>query len=140
LDWLGANETILVSQPGPPQLNSTIKNAPDIRGLTPDCANIAWYNLADVNQTKNIHKKDSTLGNYTVTFKPHVTEEQADRIMYSPEVRDGTEQKLWHVPALFLNLTIYLGRWNLTQLCYLEHQPEVCVCVSAGYIRLADAD
>jgi hypothetical protein len=113
-------------QPGLPQLNSTIKNAPDISGLSPECANIVWYNLTGVEPAHSIIQPDFTKGKHVVTFKPHIKEEQADRIMYSPELASGTEKKFWQVSLAWTNVSFYVGRWKLTQLCYLEHQPEVC--------------
>jgi hypothetical protein len=121
----------LKRQPGLPQLNSTLKNAPDVSGLAPDCANIAWYNLAGIEPGQYVFPQNATLGNHVVTFKPHIKEKEADHIMYSPEMADGTTKKSWNAKLTWNNVSFYLGRWSLTQLCYLEHRPEVCVTADA---------
>ena len=103
-----------------PSLNPASKNAPDITGLTSDCAKIVWYNLW------NASIPDGRSDMFVATFKPHTTKEQGKKIVYSPEA-NGTnfkeaEDSMWEV---LTDPKWYMGRWNFTQLCYLEHQPEV---------------
>jgi hypothetical protein len=103
-----------------PSVNPTIKNAPNITGLTPDCAKIVWYNLAGF--------KNPEPDTYLVTFKPSATKEQARKVIYAPEAK-GTSYKtgendMWRTDH---ESKVYAGKWNLTQLCYLEHRPEVFI-------------
>jgi hypothetical protein len=65
---------------------------------------------------------------YLVTFKPSATKGQARKVIYAPEA-NGTNYKagengMWRTDY---ESKVYTGKWNLTQLCYLEHQPEVLI-------------
>jgi hypothetical protein len=111
-------------------LNSTIKNAPNIVGLSPDCAKIVWYNLA----LQDPYPADAISPYGTdarvVTFKQHVSKEKAMKIIYSPEA-NGTvfsedEDEMWENPSAPKE---YVGQWNYTQMCYFEHLPEVVVLI-----------
>jgi hypothetical protein len=109
-------------------LNSTIKNAPNIVGLTPDCAKIVWYNLALQNPYPAGVISPYATDVLIVTFKQHVSKEKAMKIIYSPEA-NGTlfsedEDSMWESHAASKG---YAGRWNYTQMCYFEHLPEVVV-------------
>jgi hypothetical protein len=109
-------------------LNSTIKNAPNIVGLTPDCAKIVWYNLALQNPYPAGAISPYATDALIVTFKQHVSKEKAMKIIYSPEA-NGTlfseyEDQMWES---LTTAKAYAGRWNYTQMCYFEHLPEVVV-------------
>jgi hypothetical protein len=111
-----------------PSLNSSIKYPPDIRGLTPDCARTVWYSLAVFPQPETY-----TEGNFTATFKTTTNREAGKQLIYSPEVK-GTffkEKEDTNWDSMFPS---YEGHWNLTQLCYLAHRPEVQVAASISMI------
>jgi hypothetical protein len=107
-------------------LNSTIKNAPNIVGLSPECAKIVWYNLALQNPYPAGAIKFYDADSLVVTFKQHVSKDKAREIIYSPEA-NGTffledEDDMWENLGA---VKAYVGRWNYTQMCYFEHLPEV---------------
>jgi hypothetical protein len=113
-------------------LNSTFPKAPDITGLTPDCAKIVWYNLAGSQRPA-----EAVAGTYYVTLKPFVTKTQAENLLRSPEA-NGTKftdlaNKQWEIE---MGLNFYTGHWNFTQLCYLEHLPEVKLSPKVEWIML----
>jgi hypothetical protein len=110
----------------PPVLNSTIKNTPNVAGLSPDCAKIVWYNLALQNPFPANFVHPFPADTLVVTFKQHISKEKAMKIIYSPEAK-GTfysegEDEMWDN---FAGQKAYAGRWNYTQMCHFEHLPEV---------------
>jgi hypothetical protein len=112
----------------PPSLNSTIKNTPNIAGLTPECAKIVWYNLALQDPPPAGAISPYATDTLIVTFKQHVSKEKGMKIIYSPEA-NGTlfseyEDSMWES---YSAPKAYAGRWNYTQMCYFEHLPEVVI-------------
>jgi hypothetical protein len=101
-------------------INVTIETG----GLAPDCAAIVKQILT------NVTERGYAPGRYFAGIKSFVPREEAERLLYSPEM-NGTsfarhEEKMWANPGV----KTYEGRWNFTQVCNLERRPEVNIALS----------
>jgi hypothetical protein len=87
--------------------------------LAPDCAIIVKQIFT------NVTERSYVPGRFFAGIKSFVLREESERLFYSPEM-NGTsfvrhEEKMWsgNEPKT------YEGQWNFTQVCNLEHRPEV---------------
>jgi len=91
--------------PGPSK-NSGIQGAPDITGLSEQCARTVWYTNLEYNPAT------TDTGKYDALTKVHVSQKDADAFFASQPgtIRNATaESHGW-----------YAGKWSYTQLCDIE--------------------
>jgi hypothetical protein len=107
----------------PPASALQAANAPDISGLDSECAKSIWCKLNGL--TPN---KDYVQGEYIASLKPGVSRDQANDLFESNALKGSSKPKslsdsVWNLDRM---PKFFSGKWNYTQVCYLEKRPEVC--------------
>jgi hypothetical protein len=95
----------------PPALNSNIKGAPNIAGLSPVCARVVWYTVTEFDPAT------VDPGKYVAETKVWVTQKDSDAFFLK-------------MPGIIRNPSaeadgFYAGKWTNAQLCEVEKSPLV---------------
>jgi hypothetical protein len=101
-------------------LGGTKINIPtNTSSLTPDCAKTIQQIFTSVTKERYVS------GRFFAEIKSFVTREEAESLIYSPEMNGTSFVKHEGQMRSSKERIIYEGRWNFTQVCDLEHRPEV---------------
>jgi hypothetical protein len=112
--------------PGSKLINVTV----DTESLVPDCAKIIRQIATNID--KDLYQP----GRFYAGLKPFVTRKKAEDLFNSKEMIGTSfmkrEDEMWSSGFL----VSYEGRWNYTQLCDLEHRPEVNIVALSMKLKL----
>jgi hypothetical protein len=118
LDILFPRPTPCKFPPDPQELEA--KKGLNISGLEPECAKNIWcrYN--------NFKRQDWSNNTWHANLYWNVTRKQAETLFDSPELNgtlfNDNEDMMWHPTSWGRS---YSGKWNYSQVCYLQKRPEV---------------
>jgi hypothetical protein len=96
------------------------KKGLNISGLEPECAKNIWCRY------HNFKRQDWSNNTWHANLNWKATRKQAETLFDSPELNgtffNDNEKMMWHPTSWGHS---YSGKWNFSQVCYLQKRPEV---------------